>query len=152
MSFMSEKFMKEANRFVSEHGTENMSEEEVQKLLEQFAEEYNRNLPGTRLTEKTARTASDFLQLAEEASSDKTALRLVKKALALEPNNLDAKRLWVSLVPMDEFERYQLLQTTVQEAREQMQKQGYESEENIGHYWQILETRPYMRLLDDYVG
>lgn len=150
MSFMSEKVMKKANEFLADHLTENMSEEEIQELLNQFMYEHNQNLPG-RLTEKTAKTASDFLELAEGAMNEKTAMRYAKKALALEPDNLDARRMLVSLSPMNEVERLQRIETLVQEGKALMEKQGFADEESIGHYWDILETRPYMRLLEDYV-
>ena len=150
MSFMSEKVMKKANEFLANHLTENMSEEEMQELLNQFMYEHNQNLPG-RLTEKTAKTASDFLELAEGAMSEKTALRCAKKALALEPDNLDARRMLLALTPMNEVERFQRLETLVQEGKVLMEKQGFADKESIGHYWGILETRPYMRLLEDYV-
>ena len=143
--------MKEANLFLSEHATENMSEEQIRELLDQFTDQHNRSLAGKRLTEKTAKSAADFLQLAEEATSEKTAFRFVKKALALEPDNLDAKRMWLNDAPLDPFERFELLEKAVQEGREQMEKLGFNDAESIGHYWGILETRPYMRLLDDYV-
>ncbi len=150
MSFMSEKFMKKANEFLANHVTDGMSEEEIQELLNRFMDEHNQNLPG-RLTEKTAQTASDFLELAEEAMNEKTALRCVKKAVALEPDNLDAKRMLITLKPMNDVERFQSLETLVQEGKVLMEKQGFADEESIGHYWGILETRPYMRLLDNYV-
>ena len=151
MSFTTEKIMKKMNEYLAQHATDEMSEAEMQELLERFMDEHNRSLPGKRLTEKTARTAEDFLQLAEEASSEKAAFRFAKKALALEPNNMDAKRVWLNYAPLDPFERFRLLEKAVQEGREQMEKQGLNDEESIGHYWGILETRPYMRLLDDYV-
>lgn len=150
MSFMSEKVMKKANEFLADHLTENMSEEEIQELLNQFMYEHNQNLPG-RLTEKTAKKASDFLELAEGAINEKTAMRYAKKALALEPDNLDARRMLVSLSPMNEVERLQRIETLVQEGKALMEKQDFADEESIGHYWDILETRPYMRLLEDYV-
>ena len=151
MSFTTEKVMKKMNEYLAQHATDEMSEAEMQELLERFMEEHNRSLPGNRLTEKTAKTAADFLQLAEEATSEKTAFRFVKKALALEPDNLDAKRMWLNDAPLDPFERFELLEKAVQEGREQMEKLGFNDAESIGHYWGILETRPYMRLLDDYV-
>ena len=106
ISFTTEKIMKKMNEYLAQHATDEMSGAEMQELLERFMDEHNRSLPGKRLTEKTARTAEDFLQLVEEASSEKAAFRFAKKALALEPNNLDAKRVWLNYAPLDPFERY----------------------------------------------
>ena len=39
----------------------------------------------------TPETADDFLELAEEAESQKEALKYAKKALKLEPENIDAQ-------------------------------------------------------------
>ena len=150
MSFISEKIMKQMNEFIANNASAEMSEGELQELINRFVEEHNRNLPG-KMTEKKAKTAADFLELAEDTMDAKSALRYAKKALELEPDNLDAKRKLLTLTPMNEVERFQRLATLVQEGKALMEKQGFADKESIGQYWGILETRAYMRLLHDYV-
>ena len=60
MSRESEKALKAMHQFLEENGAEDMSMDEVNGLLQKFTEDYNSNLPG-RITEKTAKTADDYL-------------------------------------------------------------------------------------------
>ena len=89
MSRESEKALKAMHQFLDENGAEDMSMDEVNGLLQKFTTDYNGNLPG-RVTEKTAKTADDFLELAEEAPTKAKAEKYIKKALELEPDNMDA--------------------------------------------------------------
>lgn len=82
----SEKALKAMHKFLEEKGSEDMTMDDVNDLLQKFTEDYNHNLPG-KITEKTAKTADDYLELAEEARTKAKAEQYIKKALELEPDN-----------------------------------------------------------------
>ena len=79
MSRESEKALKAMHQFLDENGAEDMTMDDVNGLLQKFTEDYNSNLPG-RITEKTAKTADDYLELAEEAPTKSKAEKYIKKA------------------------------------------------------------------------
>ena len=64
MSRESEKALKAMHQFLEENGAEDMSMDEVNGLLQKFTTDYSGSLPG-KVTEKTAKTADDFLELAQ---------------------------------------------------------------------------------------
>jgi tetratricopeptide (TPR) repeat protein len=138
------------HQFLDENGAEDMTMDDVNGLLQKFTEDYNSNLPG-RITEKTAKTADDYLELAEEAPTKAKAEKYIKKALELEPDNMDAVSASLDLIEDDStWEYYQKLSEAVKNGAKLMEKKGFMDENSIGEYWGILETRPYMRLLNRY--
>ena len=150
MSRESEKALKAMHQFLDENGAEDMTMDDVNGLLQKFTEDYNSNLPG-RITEKTAKTADDYLELAEEAPTKAKAEKYIKKALELEPDNMDAVSASLDLIEDDStWEYYQKLSEAVKNGAKLMEKKGFMDEDSIGEYWGILETRPYMRLLNRY--
>lgn len=146
----SEKALKAMHKFLEEKGSEDMTMDDVNDLLQKFTEDYNHNLPG-KITEKTAKTADDYLELAEEARTKAKAEQYIKKALELEPDNLDAISASLDMIMDDDpWEYYQKLSEAVKNGTKLMEKKGFMDEESIGRFWGILETRPYMRLLNRY--
>ena len=109
MSRESEKALKAMHQFLDENGAEDMAMDDVNRLFQKFTEDYNSNLPG-RITEKTAKTADDYLELAEEAPTKAKAEKYIKKALELEPDNMDAVSASLDLIEDDStWEYYQKL-------------------------------------------
>ena len=79
--------------------------------MQQFMDEYNNNLPEP-VTEKTATTADDFVELAMEADDEEGAIRYIKKALKLDPDDLDAGLLlaeYTTIGPLEEMEKLEKL-------------------------------------------
>ena len=152
MSRSSEKAMKAMQQFLNENVAENMSMDEANELLRKFTDDYNSSLP-EKVTEKTAKTADDYLELAEEAATKAKAEKYIKKALELEPDNMDAVSASLDLIEdNDTWEYYQRLSEAVKNGTAFMEKEGLMDEKNIGKFWGILETRPYMRLLNRYAA
>lgn len=150
MSRESEKVFKAMHQFLEENGTENMSMNEADDLMQKFMTDYNSNLP-EKVTEKTAKTADDFLELAEEAPTKAKAEKYIKKALELEPDNIDAISASLDLIEDDNiWEYYQKLSEAVKNGTKLMENKGLMDANSIGEFWGILETRPYMRLLNRY--
>ena len=134
MSRESEKALKAMHQFLDENGAEDMTMDEVNGLLQKFTEDYNSNLPG-RITEKTAKTADDYLELAEEAPTKAKAEKYIKKALELEPDNMDAVSASLDLIENDStWEYYQKLSEAVKNGAKLMEKKGFMDEDSIGEY------------------
>lgn len=149
MSRKSEKALKDAQAFLAANNTEGKSEDEINKMLQNFINDHDQNMEDP-LTEETAKTADDFLELAEDTTSKSKAEKYIKKALELEPDNIDAISAAVDLEdePMEYFRK---LKEALERSDKIMEQQGFMGEDYIGNFWGVLETRPYMRLRMKYV-
>ena len=83
MSKETEKVQKALHQFIEENSENDMSEDKVNALIQDFMMEYNSNLSG-EVTEKTAKTADDYLDLAEYTNDRAKMEKYIKKALELE--------------------------------------------------------------------
>lgn len=90
--------------------------------------------------------AYDLMDQAMEVESDEEAKQLIEQAIQLKPDFLDAK-IELILFIEDNFERIKELEKLEKEEKEKLIKEGYFDKENIPHFYDILETRPYIRLL-----
>lgn len=93
----------------------------------------------------------EYLELAENASSAKEALKYAKKALELAPENWNVACMVAELsakTPESLLEKYEQL---IARANAAMERDGWFSEEYIGEFWGFHETRPYMQLREAYL-
>jgi tetratricopeptide (TPR) repeat protein len=88
------------------------------------------------------RQAQDLAYTAMESYDPKKAIRLCAKAIEIDPRCVDALTLASQAFDVDE--RVLRLEHAVEIAAEDLGGQNY-LEENKGHFWRLLETRPYMR-------
>ena len=142
---MMENLHKEIQEFLDSQATSDMSIDQLNELLQKHIV----NMPGERrdVTPKTAKTADDFVYLAEEEAEDReTTLKYAQKALFLDPDNLDAQRIVAQTTAGMIYDRLDRLETAVQHGTQIMESKGYMDEEYIGKFWGVVETRPYMRL------
>ena len=88
MSRDTEKLLKELQSFLMQHGDEAADEDSMDRLAEQFLSEQ-----GIHPVDENAapKTADDYLDLAEQAASKKKCIEYLRKALELEPDNVDAQ-------------------------------------------------------------
>lgn len=90
------------------------------------------------------RDAQELVYDAWETDDPKEACNLFEQALALDRNNVDA---WLGLMqytPLEQEERITFLQRLVEMGAENLGKKAFKTDK--GHFWGILETRPYMRV------
>lgn len=151
MSMMTEKIFIELKKFIEEKGAEPKSEKEVQKLFSEFMERYQPELPGG-LTEETAETSYDFMELSENSLNPKDTLRYAKKALALDPDNLDAASCIACMTASSDEKLTDKYKKLIDEADEKYKAMGWFDEDSMGNFWLMVETRPYMRLLEEYAA
>ena len=87
-----------------------------------------------------------YLDLAEQATSKKKCVEYLHKALALEPDNLDARLQLITRTLEEALDEQRLaLQELLDAADKQMEKTGA-FKEYAGEFWTAPETRPYMRV------
>ena len=153
MSKETEKMFNQLNQFLEEHDNGDLDETALNKLLDQFMEEYEPILPRDRVTEETAKTADDFLELAMRNPLDrKKSLGYARQAKQLDPDNLDAERIIAELSSKDDLSLLKKLKRAISQGDKLMQRMGYNDDDCIGNYWGIVETRPYMRLRMSYLN
>jgi hypothetical protein len=88
--------------------------------------------------------AQDLVEDAWEASDAETAFGLFAQATELDPTNADA---WIGLMdlePTEPAERIGLVRYLVELAGNNLGKEKFR--EHKGQFWDIVETRPYMRI------
>ena len=148
MSSQTEKIFKELNKAVAEHG-EFASKEEAEKFINEFMNNHNENLPEP-LTEKTAKSAEDYLELADQTVDEARRLKYIKQARKIDPDNLDAELEYITYTAKDDLDCLKKLKSAVGKGNQIMKKEGY-MDDDIGHFWGVVETRPYMRLREAYL-
>ncbi|MBR5947205.1 MAG: hypothetical protein IKZ82_00975 [Clostridia bacterium] len=87
----------------------------------------------------------DYLELAYSASSKKKCKEYLNKALELDPDNIDVLHQLIIVDAKNEYSLLAPLSELLAKATSQMEKEGY-FEQYKGVFWDIHETRPYMRL------
>lgn len=131
------------NKFLANSDAENL--EDVNKQLQEFLKKYN---AGEIEYENTP--LDDAYELLEKAKNVKTknqALKLAKKAYETSNECFDAILFQVDLE--DHFHTQEkMLDEGLAKERKRLEKEGYFDKENIGHFYGIFETRPYIRGLN----
>lgn len=146
MSNSTEKMFMQFEKFMQENDDiEVNSEADLNNALKLFME-------NSQPDENDLNTADYFLELAETAETQKEALKYAKKAVEIEPDNLDAVTMAAELSCNSNEKLSEKYKNLIAQAEEKLKEQGYFEESNIGEFWLIFETRPYMRLLEKYAS
>ncbi len=143
-----EKAMKAYHDYIEELG-DKVTDDNIEEYSRKFMEEYNKKILMQRegkfeLTDEEK--AYDLFEQAMESYSTSEIRKLLKQALRLYPNFTDAKMELVLLLE-DEFKRLKELEKLEKLEKEYLENEGYFIEDNISHFYGILETRPYIRLV-----
>lgn len=145
MSRDTERVMRAFDEYLKAHGNQISDNQSLNQLARQFTEEYN-----DLLQDHEPESAEDYLALSNEAPSKSAALRYAKKALSLEPDNLDAASAVAQLAAQDDVALLDKLSALIEKGNRQMERENH-FKESMGDFWMVLETRPYMRLRYDYM-
>ena len=151
MSKDTEKVFRDLNRYLDAHGGDEMSDQEMDRLISQFMEDYNTKLQsGAGAAPAEPETALDYLELAEEARTQKQRLEYTNKALELEPDNLDAGMAKIALTMKEPQQTLEALEALLKKGDAQMEQGGF-FRDSMGDFWAVFETRPYMRVRYQYL-
>jgi len=93
----------------------------------------------------------DYLDMAYQADNMQDALKYAKNALQLDENCLDAQVMIAELTSANSEELKVNYEKFIEKAQKHLKKQGLFDDEEIGHFWGLVETRPYMRLKHSYL-
>ena len=118
------------------------SEEELNEAFGKFIEQYNAGeieYENTPLDE-----AYELLEEAENAKTMKEAKRLAKKAFETSDACFDAK-LFLADIEENSLKSNKILDEGLEFEKKRLEKEGYFDKENIGRFYGIFETRPYIR-------
>ena len=143
----SEAFMKALNKHMDSMSIEDLDNDVLQAFMAKFNQDLDTRKP---LTEKTAQTADDYLELAENAPSKTKAIKYLKKACELDDRNVDAEAELIGYTAKNPLEYLQRIETLLEKARKQLEDEDYFAEDNIGEFWLMTETRPFMRVYQAY--
>ena len=149
MSKDTEKIFRQLNQYLDANGGDNMSDAEMERLVQQFMQEYNAKID-MRPESSEPETVEDWLELAEEATTKKKQLEYVNKALELEPDNLVARLSKINFTAKHPHEALDALAALLKKGEAQMEAGGY-FRDNMGEFWAVLETRPFMRVCHNYL-
>jgi len=137
---MDNKFNNMINEFLA--NTDAKDEKELNEKLQEFIKMYNNGeieYENTPLDD-----AYEILEEAQNAKTEKEAIKLAKKAYDMCPNCFDAILFQCDLEE-NGIKRMKLLDDGLEFEKSRLTKEKYFDKENIGHFYGIFETRPYIR-------
>lgn len=88
--------------------------------------------------------SDELLDEALESTSKNNAIKLAKQALEIYPDNIDAENL-IAEYEENLIKKLKKYDVIIEKATKLLEAQNMFDKENIGEFWLILETRPYMR-------
>ena len=146
----SERFYEGFQRFLAQSGHEQPTDDEMDALLQEYVKLMNEGSP--LLASMAAEESADvFLDRAQEAGSRKERLKWIRKAREMEPEHVDAALAEIEMTAKNPCEQEQRLFELQQKAEKQLREQGFFTKDDIGSFWGLVETRPYMRVCHSYV-
>lgn len=137
---MNNKFNNMLQEFLKNNNVENI--DEANEKLQEFIKMYNNGeieYENTPLDD-----AYEILEEAQNARNEKEAIKLAKKAYEKSPECFDAILFQCDLEE-NGIKRMKLLDDGLETEKNRLIKEKYFDKENIGHFYGIFETRPYIR-------
>jgi len=141
--FATERVNRRIGKLVS--GREFESMDELNDFIQQALEKENRE-GAPEFPDDPAEAAQELAYRSMEERSDQKALELALKALEIDPDCIDARTVVIQITIHDPNEQIEAYRKLLAEARNKMGKGFFE--ENRGHFWGVVETRPFMRALE----
>lgn len=144
MNLEMDKLHHKMNEFLEEKNPQN--EEELKKYLDEFMKKYNSGLLGIEDTPSVK--ALEKLEEAQDCENEKEAKKLAKEALEIDPHCAEAKRFLFSFEE-NLFKLLEKIDKAIKEEEKYLKEEGLFTEENIGDFYGLFETRSYIRLMMD---
>lgn len=148
MSRSSEKIFREMQKLMEQNEFE--SEEQANAALQELIAQYNESLNSN--IDREPETPWDYLDMAMEAPTEKEALKYAKKALELDEYCPDAEVMIADIQYGRDPEKFKKkLEKIIAKTEKHLREEDFFDEDCIGDFWEIFETRPYMRARHTYV-
>ena len=140
MSKETEKIFSQMNKYMEQFNFDN--EEQMEKEMKNFIQKLNNN--EIEFDDDQKFKSDDLLEEAYNTSSKTKAIKLAKQALELNPENIDAE---CFIVEFEEnlIKKLSKIEDIVKKATKLLEKDNMFDKENIGYFWGMMGTRPYMR-------
>lgn len=122
--------------------TDAQNDEELNEKLQEFIAKYNNG--EIDYTNTILDDAYELLEQAEKAKTKNQAIKLAKKAYEMCPDCFDAI-LFQADLEENSIKRDRLLNEGLDFEKDRLEEEGYFEKDNIGHFYGIFETRPYIR-------
>lgn len=136
-----DKVLKQLEKFMKDKMID--SDEEYEVAVQEFMKLHNLETP---IIEETFETRSDYLyDQALEAESEKEALRLVHESLKENPNNCDAKIFLAEISANNSDILEEEMIKIIKEEQVRLVNEDIYKEENLGQFYDIIQTRSYIR-------
>lgn len=94
--------------------------------------------------------SDDLLFEAYEEPIKSKAIKLAKQALEINPDNIDAEN-FITKFETNTIKKLGKYKETLDKEQAKLEKEDFFNKENIGIFWGLLETRPYMRTKHSYM-
>lgn len=140
MSKDTEKIFAQLHKYMEQFDIK--SEAQMEEKVQEFINKWNNSEIDYEDNPKFK--SDDLLEEAYNASSKTKAIKLAKQALEVYPNNIDAE-CFIADFEKNQIKKLSKIETIIDKSSKILEKDNLFEEDNIGHFWGILETRPYMR-------
>ncbi len=135
-----ETMMADLSRIMQEQDFANL--DDAQRFMNRLLEEGGGQLP-LSLSQSPAALAQDLAYQAWDAPTDRKAAALAREALSLSPDCTDAYNVLAETAAASPEEACDYYQQGVEAGVRQLGEKFFAA--NKGHFWGMIETRPYMR-------
>ena len=126
----------------------NISVERMTEIVSELSRRLreNPNLP----REVNSITADELIARARKKTGEER-YRIVKRVLRMEPNNITAACMEVEYLAKNADDRVHLYEDLARAATARLRAEGLFAEKNIGKFWSLTATKPYMFLRLSYL-
>lgn len=147
MSKETEKIFRELHKALEEQNFEN--DMQLESFIDNFVMVHNEKISAG--LKNSDYDSYDYLEMAEEALTDKEAIKYAQKAIELDPYCLDAELVIAQAKAKDFDSLKKSLEKIIKKGEEQLKERDISMVEDAGAFYGILETRPYMRVRKTYL-
>lgn len=140
MNKETEKIFLQMNKYMEQFNFDN--EEQKEKEMKNFIQKLNNN--EIEFDDDPKFQSDDLLEEAYNTSSKTKAIKLAKQALEINPKNIDAE-CFIAEFEENQIKKLSKMEAIIEKATKLLEKDNMFDKENIGHFWGMIETRPYMR-------
>lgn len=137
---MNNKLNNMINEFLA--NTDAKNEDELNEQLQKFIKKYNAG--EVDYTNTILDDAYELLEMAENTKSKRQAIKYAKEAYEMCPDCFDALLFQVHLED-NPLKRMKFLDEGLEFEKDRLIDEKYFDKDNIGHFYGIFETRPYIR-------
>lgn len=88
--------------------------------------------------------SDDLLFEAYDEPIKSKAIKLARQALEINPDNIDAEN-FITKFEVNTIKKLERYKETLDKEQANLEQEGFFNKENIGIFWGLMETRPYMR-------